>query len=122
MKVRRAFALLALVVAIVPPVALADSAGDQQYTDPLASNTTPTPHPRTHTVAAPSPTPTPAASTASPSAAPPVIASPSGRAVAADPAVAKTLPYTGVEVPLIVTCGMGLLLLGVALRRAARWT
>jgi LPXTG-motif cell wall-anchored protein len=80
------------------------SAGDQQYLDPLASSTP----------SAPPPT--------APPATPPITSpasAPSTGAAHHDPG-GRTLPYTGFNVWVLVWAGLGLITLGLALRRMTR--
>jgi hypothetical protein len=98
------------------------SAGDQQYLDPLSGSTSATPAPKpsspTTTTAAPPPTsapstpstPAPAATTATQT---PTPASPPS-------AAANTLPYTGLNLGLVIALGLGLLGGGLILLRLAR--
>lgn len=112
--------LLALLLA-APALAqggTSTSAGDQQYVDPLA-NTTPTsatPTPASPSPAASSssaPTSSTPSSTQSPNPAPSTTAH-------ADPS--GTLPYTGLNVGLLVAIGLGLVGAGLLLRRVVRRT
>jgi hypothetical protein len=122
--------ILALVL-LAPAVALADSAGDQQYIDPLAGNTTPTAsHPPPATPApvasapassapAPASSAAPAASTAVQTASDP--APPSSAATATTAAASQpTLPFTGLNVWMCAAVGAGMVGAGLALRRLAR--
>jgi LPXTG-motif cell wall-anchored protein len=100
------------------------SAGDQQYVDPL-TNTATTPAPAT---SAPAPSaPAPSASSSAPTSAPPASATAAPSSAPSAPVTptssgggSGTLPYTGVNVGLIVAIGLGLLLAGLILRRLAR--
>ena len=119
MNARRFVPVVLAAVALAPPVALADSAGDQQYTDPLATTTTPAPHTaHTNTTSAASTSSTPPATVA-----PATSSDPAGTATtaSADPAGTKRLPYTGLDLPLLAACGGLLLLAGFGLRRLVRW-
>ncbi|HLY49147.1 MAG TPA: hypothetical protein VKR21_08120 [Solirubrobacteraceae bacterium] len=85
------------------------SAGDQQYTDPLGNTNTATASPP------PTSSPAPSSSTSAPSTGSNAGSAPSSAATspaapsttAADPA--KTLPFTGLNVGLVVAVGLGLL-------------
>ncbi len=95
-------------LALVPTNALAQGAGDDQYSDPFGSEeqqeATPTPAPR---APAPAPTAAPAQSAPTPAPSGPT-ATPSG----------PTLPYTGIDAwPLAAG---GALLLGAGLTLRAR--
>jgi LPXTG-motif cell wall-anchored protein len=104
-------AVLATLLALaVPGTALAQGAGDDQYTDPFGSDSaTPTP----------TPAPTTAPTMPAPSTPPPAAAAPSAsasQAPAAQPAA--QLPYTGSPADAGLLAGAGVLLLagGVGLR------
>lgn len=98
---------LAVAVAIAAPsAALADSAGNNQYSDPFGGSTAPTQTAPAPTQTAPS-TPAPT-STAQPTAA----ASPA----ATDPA--GDLPRTGLDLRLLAGAGVALVAGGALLRRA----
>jgi hypothetical protein len=113
-----------LVIALFAPAsALATSAGDQQYIDPLSGTTTSTPS------AAPAPSQSagsPAASSsasATSSSAP--IASASSSTASSSSSTgsssnARTLPYTGLNAWLLAAVGVGLLGAGVSIRRSLR--
>ncbi len=96
------------------------SAGDQQYIDPLA-NTNPAPSPSapapasTSTTSSAPASPTPAAAPAQPAV---PAATPATTTTSADPG--GTLPYTGLNLGLILAVGVGLLVAGLVLRRVAR--
>jgi hypothetical protein len=112
-----------------PAVSLADgggndqSAGDNQYVDPLAgtqpaAKAKPRPKPRP---ASPTASTAPATSTSSSSA----TSSSSSTAAAAKATAtrasrAHTLPRTGLPIALIAAVGLALLAAGLALRRVAR--
>lgn len=87
-----------------PALARADgsttSAGDQQYVDPLTTTSPATP---------PAPA-APAATTPSPTSSAPHPRHDPGR----------TLPYTGFDVRVLVAIGVGLIALGLVLRRTTR--
>jgi hypothetical protein len=133
-------AALAALVFLAPAVALADSAGDQQYIDPLAGNTTSTPSHSSPAASSPSsssssssssstgssagasapssPAPATTATTAQASTSSSSSGSTSTSAAAATSR--PTLPFTGLDVWLCVAVGGGLLGAGLALRRLAR--
>src|SRR4051794_645763 len=115
MRIRHALALGATALALTPSAALAQGAGDDQYSDPFGSENeqaTPTP-----TRAAPQATPAqaPPAATATASAPQPqATATPSGGGGA------PTLPYTGVDGWPVAITGTLLLGAGIALRARLR--
>jgi hypothetical protein len=110
-RLRHGLAVTTAVLAIAPATALAQGAGDDQYSDPFGSeqgDPTPTATPR-----APAPAPT---ATAAPAQATPA---PSQPGPAATPAPSgPQLPYTGADDWLIA--GTGALLLGAGLTLRAR--
>jgi hypothetical protein len=116
MRLRHGFVPAAVAVALaVPAQALAQGAGDDQYTDPFGpdSAATPTPTPRPRATAAPAPAqPAAPAATATPRPA----GGQSGPAAAPGP----TLPYTGVDAWVPGLGGALLLGTGVALRLRLR--
>src|SRR3954471_21189194 len=92
-RIRHVLAITAAVLALAPATALAQGAGDDQYSDPFGSDqeeATATPAPR-----APAATATPAPAPAQPAATP----APGQPAPAATPAppAGPSLPYTGFE-------------------------
>ena len=111
-RLRHGLAVGAAVLALTPATALAQGAGDDQYSDPFGSEdeqATPTPTPR-----APAP-----AATAAP--APAATAAPAQSTPAPGPAATPTgpqLPYTGFDDWL--TAAGGALLLGAGLTLRAR--
>jgi LPXTG-motif cell wall-anchored protein len=120
-------ASLAGAVAGMPAAALAQSAGDEQYQDPLAGSTSTGTTKTTPSVPNPSTVPqlTPGTSTAAPSAQATTPATPS--APAASPSAAPSaaspsaLPNTGIDGRVLAVLGLGMLLCGVGLRlRTAR--
>jgi hypothetical protein len=121
MRVPSALALAVTVVALaVPPAALAQGAGDDQYTDPFGTNgsasATPTP-------AAPPATPAPSAPAPAAPAPPAASAAPAGSSSQAAPAAsAAQLPYTGspVDAGLLAAAGGVLLASGLTLRLRER--
>lgn len=98
--------MAAVLLALLPAGAAAQSAGDEQYEDPFADE------PTQQAPAAP-PASTPAPSAPAPAAAAPATA-------AAPQASAAQLPRTGGEAWLLALAGLGLLSAGVALRAHAR--
>jgi hypothetical protein len=111
-RLRRGLAVGAAIVALTPASALAQGAGDDQYSDPFGSDeeqATPTPTPRAPVATA---TPAPAQSAATP-----VPATPSGPAATPAPP-GPSLPYTGFDDWL--TGAGGALLLGAGLTLRAR--
>ena len=110
--------LLGAVAMLVPPAALATSAGDQQYVDPFGSSTTPSSPSSSSQSTATTQATAPSAATASSTSAATVASSTTQPAANGDPA--KTLPYTGLDVSLIVGVGLALLASRLALRRTGR--
>jgi hypothetical protein len=108
----RALAAAAATFALTfPAAALADSAGDNQYSDPFG-NTTPSAPAQTNTTTTPAATPAPATST-------PATTTSSSSSTKTDPSA--QLPRTGLDLRLVG--GAGILLLGAGLllrRRLAR--
>src|SRR5262249_22279032 len=122
-------------IGIAPPAALANgpSAGDNQYTDPLAGQTTTTTHTPTSTQTTPpptstSPSPSSGSSSAAPAATPATSSSTSTTAAttsttsatststaAGDPQ--QTLPMTGFDAAIAAALGALLLGAGVLIRR-----
>lgn len=109
----------------IPAVAPAQSAGDEQYQDPLAGPT------QTGTASTPAPTPT--STTPTSTTAPDVSTVPqlspnagTGTSTTTPPtapgqALPSTLPNTGVDGRILAGIGLGLLLCGIGLRlRTAR--
>jgi 2-oxoglutarate dehydrogenase E2 component (dihydrolipoamide succinyltransferase) len=110
--VRRSVSIAAsLLVLALPGTALAQTPGDDQYTDPFGSG-----QDQSSAQATPTPTPTPA-----PAAPAPATAAPAPTATAA-PAVAASqqLPRTGGDPITPAVAGFWLLLGGVALRARTR--
>jgi hypothetical protein len=108
--VRRSVSIAASLVALaLPGAALAQTPGDDQYTDPFGSGQDPS-----TAQATPTPTPTPAPATPAPVAQAPV--------ATAAPAVAASqqLPRTGGDPITPAVAGFWLLLGGVALRARTR--
>jgi LPXTG-motif cell wall-anchored protein len=102
------------VLALLPSAAAAQSAGDEQYSDPFAGG-------KDQTQAQATPAPAPAA-TAAPAPAPqPAQAPAPAAATQPAPAVAQAqLPRTGADPWLPALLGIALLAAGVALRAHAR--
>ena len=105
---RRSLAVAGTVLALLPAAAAAQSAGDEQYSDPFA-NQTPTPAPAT--TQAPATAAQPAQSTPAPAAAP---------AASNAPAGAAQLPRTGWDAGVPGVLGLVLMSAGVALRARVR--
>jgi 2-oxoglutarate dehydrogenase E2 component (dihydrolipoamide succinyltransferase) len=108
--VRRSVSIAAsLIVLALPAAALAQTPGDDQYTDPFGSGQDPS-----SAQATPTPTPTPAPAAPAPAAPAP--------AATAAPAVAASqqLPRTGGDPITPAVAGFWLLLGGVALRARTR--
>jgi hypothetical protein len=111
---RRIVSLAAVLLALMPAAAFAQSAGDEQYQDPFQGQgqatptATPAPAQPTQAPAAPAGTAAPAA----PPAAPP--------AAAAAPAQAAQLPRTGWDAAIPGVCGLILLSAGGVLRTRVR--
>jgi hypothetical protein len=102
---------LFLTLIALPAGAFAQSAGDDQYSDPLA----PTEQPADRGQSAPAPgPPTPAPA---PAQSTPVTSSPSTDDSSASPR--GTLPRTGLSIPLLLVLAMPLLISGIMLRRCA---
>jgi LPXTG-motif cell wall-anchored protein len=112
-RLRRGLAVGAAALALAPASALAQGAGDDQYSDPFGSDeqaATPTPAPR-----APAATATPAP------VQPAATAAPGQPAPAATPAPpGPSLPYTGFEAWLPAAGGALLLGAGLTLRARSR--
>jgi hypothetical protein len=106
--------LTVLVVAALPVVALAQSAGDQQYSDPLAGN-----HSAKKTTAA-TPTTGPSATKAPPVSLPSTTTTPSSTSSSSSSSSTSTstntLPRTGLDEWKLVALAAALLLAGVGLR------
>ena len=105
---RRSLAVAGTVLALLPAAAAAQSAGDEQYSDPFAGqspSSTPAPTPAPATGAQP------AQATPAPAAAP---------AASNAPAQAAQLPRTGWDARLPGMLGLVLMSAGVALRARVR--
>ena len=105
-RLKCALATSAAALALLPASALAQGAGDDQYSDPFGSDTEEQAQP-TATPRAPAATPAPAQP--APTAAPPGQPAPAATASPTGP----TLPYTGIDEWLVA--GVGVLLLGAGL-------
>ena len=124
-----------------PAAALAQggggSAGDQQYTDPLAGTTTGSQTQPASTTPASSPTTTSAPATSTPSSTTPGSPTSSGQATTSAPATSdsaaptattasgttdsqKTLPFTGINLFALAGVGLGLTASGLLIRIRAR--
>jgi hypothetical protein len=105
---RRSLAVAGTVLALLPAAAAAQSAGDEQYSDPFANQ---------------SPSPTPAATQAPAAAAQPAQSTPAPAAAPAAsnaPAQAAQLPRTGWDAGVPGALGLVLMSAGVALRARVR--
>src|SRR4051812_1910131 len=103
---RRSLAIAGMVLALLPAAAAAQSAGDEQYSDPFAGQS-------------PSSTPAPAPAPAPATGAQPAQAAPAPAAAAAAttaPAQTAELPRTGWDAGLPGVLGLVLMSAGVALR------
>jgi hypothetical protein len=144
MRLRPVLACLAVLALLsAPSVSLAQggggSAGDQQYTDPLAGTTTPsqtatqpasstpastTPAPSTSTT--PAPTSSGASSTSAPVTSTPSSAptsdptEPTATTAAGTTGAGKTLPFTGLNLWAVVGIGLTLTASGLLIRIRAR--
>ena len=109
---RRSISVAAVLLALLPAGAAAQSAGDEQYQDPFADD------PGQEAPAAPpASTPAPAA----PAAPAPTAATPAPATAAGAPqASAAQLPRTGGEAWTLALAGLALMSAGVALRVHAR--
>ncbi len=114
-------ALLCGVLALLgAPAALAQSAGNQQYVDPLGSTTPTAPA----TAPAPSSSAQPAPSAAAPSQSSPAASSTvtdtSTTSAAPAASSSRTLPFTGLDLWPAIAVGLGLIVSGLTIRRALR--
>lgn len=100
--------LLAVSVLALPTAAMAQSAGDEQYSDPFGQTDQPN-----GSQEDPAPEPDAAPAPATPAAP----AEPAEQAVTSQEAGAPTLPATGLPVYLLASAGAMLLASGAALRR-----
>ncbi len=111
-----ALALLTAGSALAQGGGTTTSAGDQQYVDPLSQSTSATPAPKTSAPATTTPAPSTTTPTTSGSSSPP-----SSTTVATTPSAgSSTLPYTGLNLGLVIAVGLGLLGGGLVLLRLAR--
>jgi hypothetical protein len=109
---RRTVSLAAVLLALTPAAALAQSAGDEQYQDPFQDE---------QSQATPTATPAPAQPAQAPAAtAAPAQAAPAPAAATAAPAQAAQLPRTGRDALVPGLGGLVLLSAGVALRARVR--
>jgi hypothetical protein len=114
--------LLAVVASLaLPAAALAQSAGDEQYTDPFGQEDSPAPQQEPATQ---QPEPAPEQPAQEPSVAPQPDPGGNGSAEAAPATDASqgsspVLPRTGVPVLLLAAAGYVLLVAGIAIRRKA---
>lgn len=116
----RGVALLCAVLALSAAPALGQSAGNQQYVDPLAS-TTPTAPASTSSPPATAQNTSPAAtSSSSGSAASPTATTASSSSGAPARSASGTLPFTGLDLWPAVGVGFGLIASGIAIRRVTR--
>jgi hypothetical protein len=109
LRTRRAAALLTSAALLFPAAAFADSAGDQQYQDPLGNTPAKPKTPKT-TTTTPAPAP---ASTPAPAASP----APSSATSAASAQSSGTLPRTGLPVVSLIALGAALIGAGLLIRR-----
>jgi hypothetical protein len=107
---RRSLAVAGTVLALLPAAAAAQSAGDEQYSDPFANEQKPTPTPAA--TQAPAAGAQPAQATATPAA-----SAPAGTSA---PAQAAQLPRTGWDAGVPGALGLMLVSAGVALRLRVR--
>jgi LPXTG-motif cell wall-anchored protein len=107
---RLSLSLVAVLFALLPAGALAQSAGDEQYQDPFADEPA-----QEAPAAPPASTPAPAAP-----AAPATAGQAPAAAPAAPQAAAAQLPRTGAETWLLALAGLALLCAGATLRAHAR--
>jgi LPXTG-motif cell wall-anchored protein len=101
-------------LAAAPAVAFAQSAGDDQYTDPFGSNTTTATQQGTSTTDMPNLSKQPQGSSRSPAS-----TTPSTQSAEAAPKAAtnaEQLPATGLDARVIALAGVAMLLLGAGLR------
>ncbi len=130
MRSRAACLLATAAVALTPATALAQGAGDDQYTDPFAGEApaaTATPEPAPAVTPEPAAEPAPTAPPDAPGVAeaeivgePEASAVPEPGATVAAQASAGQLPYTGADAGLVGAAGAVLLAGGVALRLRVR--
>jgi len=114
---RRSLSVAALMLALLPAAAVAQSAGDEQYEDPFGDEQAQAPPP-----AAPAPAaqaPSAAAPAPAPATAPPA-ATTAQRAPVGSQATPAELPRSGADTGWAAGLGLVLLAAGVALRAHAR--
>jgi hypothetical protein len=105
---RRSLAVAGTVLALLPAAAAAQSAGDEQYSDPFAGQSP---------SSTPAPTPAPATGAQPAQATPAPAAAPAGSSA---PAQAAQLPRTGWDAGVPGMLGLVLMSAGVALRARVR--
>lgn len=111
-------AVIATALALgAPPLALAQSVGDEQYRDPFAGEEQAPEDTGGGSTPAPAPAPTPAPAPATSPAPSPPATTPTGEPIAT---VAGELPRTGGEEALVAAIGMLALAAGAGLRRTTR--
>ena len=114
-KWRRSLSVAAAVLALLPAAASAQSAGDEQYSDPFGG--------KDQSPAQATPAPPAAPTTPAPTARPaqaPAAPAPAATTQAAPTAAQPQLPRTGADVRLPALLGLALLSAGLALRAHAR--
>ena len=128
LRMRLLCALFAALALAAPATVLAQSAGDDQYSDPFAS-ATPKAKPKPHvaqtpaaTATAPPLSATPPTSSASPTATATATASPAPAATATPRSskLSSKLPNTGSDPAIAAGLGFGFLLAGTGLRLSLR--
>jgi LPXTG-motif cell wall-anchored protein len=112
MTLRLTTALIALLLAL-PAAALAQGAGDEQYSDPFGPDQQQQSEPTPQPTAAPTQAPATAAPSSQTAPAPAPTAAPAAPAASSAP----QLPYTGVDAGWVALGGAVLLGAGLALRR-----
>ncbi len=110
-RIRHGLAV-ALAVLAFPAGALAQGAGDDQYSDPFGADATPTPKPKPKPAATAAPAQPAATATPAPAGA--------TAAATATPAPSPQLPYTGIDAWPLAAGGVVLLGSGLALRARVR--
>jgi hypothetical protein len=114
---RRSLSVAAVLLALTPAAAAAQSAGDEQYEDPFADQQ---PQAQATPEAAPAPAAEPAQAPATPAPAAPTQPSPAPAAAEPVQAGQAELPRTGGDPRVPALVGLVLLSAGVALRAHAR--
>jgi len=108
---RRSLSVAALMLALVPAAATAQSAGDEQYEDPFGDEQA-----QAAPTAAPAPAaPAPSTAAPAPATAPPAATTAQRAPVGAQAAPAE-LPRSGDDTAWVAGLGLALLAVGVALR------